>query len=256
MPTPRRKWHHRLLGTVDQRRRVRDIALRHIGLCRSRVPLPLVGRDDLMLPNVVRGAAAEILLQRSQLTFVQVGVFDGRSDDDLTNLLDFPGVQGVLVEPQPEPFEQLRTRFGRLANVHLANVAIAPETGERELYRPRAGQSRLASLDAANLLRHGVAPQDIAVHRVRCLPLDQLLCQLEIERLDVLQIDAEGYDLEVLATLNFDRWLPEVVRFEYSQLPRRQLASRLNDLSRRGYRFLLQQRDIVACRSATPARST
>ncbi len=249
------KWHHRWLGTVDVRRRIRDRTLRRIGLARCRTPLPLVGRDDLLIPSIVSGAAAEILLREGDLSFVQVGAYDGRSEDDLTSMIDLPGVRGLLVEPQPEPFAELQRRYGDCSNVQLANVAIAPIEGQRNFYRPRSGPSRLASFDQANLIRHGVALQDIVCESVECLPLDALLNQLQIDRLDVLQIDAEGYDLEVLATLDFDRWQPRWLRFEFLHLDPKKLATWLDHLAQRRYRFFVQQRDIVAIQPALRSKA-
>ncbi len=241
-----RKWHHYLLGTVDQRRRLRDVALRQVGLTRCNAPTSLMGRDDLLTPNIVASGAAEILLLSGRLTFVQVGAFDGTSRDDLTSLLTYTGVRGVLVEPQPEPFAELQTRFGDHENLHLANVAIAPEVGQREMFRPRSGESRLASFDRTNLTRHGIAAEDIVCKSVRCTPLDSLLDDLAIERLDILQIDAEGFDLEVLATIDLDRWHPTWLRFEFLHLDSNRLAACLDDLSLRGYRFMVDGYNIAA----------
>ncbi len=250
-----RKWRHRWFGTVADRRRLRDRALRHLGLARSHLPWPLVGRDDLMMPGMLSGGGAEILLRQGELTFVQVGAFDGRSDDDLTSLLAFPGVNGVLIEPQPEPFAQLQRSYGGHRNLHLSNVAIAPVAGVREFFRPRTGQSRLASFDRSNLVRHGIAPTDIVSTQVTCVRLDALLAELRISRVDVLQIDAEGYDLEVLGTLDLDQWQPQWIRFEHLHLPQQGLAECLYDLSSRGYRFLVQERDILASRRSPVAKA-
>ncbi|MGI9457270.1 MAG: FkbM family methyltransferase [Aeoliella sp.] len=246
MTSRSRKWHHRLLGTVDDRRRWRDVLLRKVGLARTHVPMELVRRKELALPNVVRGLAADRLVRQHSLTFVQVGAFDGQSDDDLTSLLDFEHVRGVLVEPQPEPFEKLQKRFAGHENLQLVNAAIARDADERPLYSPRCGASRLASFDRQNLIRHGVDSAEIVSKQVRCLPLEKLLEQAGFDQLDVLQIDAEGYDLEVLATLDLDRWRPTVIRLEYRHLPPREVDDCLRRLSARGYRFLLQERDLVA----------
>lgn len=242
------KWHHRVLGTVDDRRRWRDVVLRKFGLARTHAPMELVRRKELALPNVVRGMAADCYIRQQELTFVQVGAFDGSSDDDLTSLLDYANVRGVFVEPQPGPFAELQRRFARFDNVTLANAAIATSAGEQPFYSTGSG-SRLASFDRENLLRHGVAAREITSQTVRCLPLDQLLEEVGFARLDVLQVDAEGYDLQVLSTLEFERWMPAVVRFEYLHLATREVDRYLGYLSSLGYKFLIQDRDIVACRT-------
>lgn len=254
MAARRTKWHHRLLGTVEQRRRWRDIVLRRLGLARSHVPMELVRRRGWQQPNVVRALAADILLSQGTLSFVQVGAFDGTSEDDLTRLLPLGQVEGVLVEPQPEPFGQLQSRFANDAGLRLVNAAIAAEWGEREFFRPRWGASRLASFDRGNLLRHGVAADDIQSSPVRCLPLDDVLADSGLKRLDVLQIDAEGHDLAVLATLDLDRWQPNIIRLEYLHTDSRELDVCIAVLAEKGYQFLVQSRDLVAVRPILSAR--
>ncbi|WP_425395469.1 FkbM family methyltransferase [Aeoliella sp.] len=254
MSARRTKWHHHLLGTVDERRRWRDIVLRRLGLARSNVPMELVRRRDWQQPNVVRALAADILLSQGTLSFVQVGAFDGTSEDDLTRLLPMGQVHGVLVEPQPEPFAELESRFADEHRLHLVNAAIAAERGEREMFRPRWGASRLASFDRENLLRHGVAAADIECHRVPCLPLDLLLRETGLSQLDVLQIDAEGHDLAVLATLDLDRWKPSIVRLEYLHTEPRELDRCIAQLAEQGYQFLVQNRDLVAVQANSTSR--
>lgn len=254
MAARRTKWHHHLLGTVDDRRRWRDVVLRRLGLARSHVPMELVRRRHLQQPNVVRALAADILLSQGKLSFVQVGAFDGTSEDDLTRLLPLGQVEGVLVEPQPEPFEELKTRFAAEDRLHLVNAAIDAERGEQDFFRPRWGASRLASFDRDNLLRHGVAAADIVSSPVRCLPLDELLAEMGLEQLDVLQIDAEGHDLAVLATVDLDRWKPSVIRLEYLHTDPVELDRCIAQLAEQGYQFLVQCRDLVAVRAGSVAR--
>jgi len=247
------KWHHRVLGTVDDRRRWRDVVLRKFGLARTHTPMELVRRKELALPNVVRGMAADCWIRQQQLTFIQVGAFDGSSDDDLTPLLAYENVQGVFVEPQPGPFAELERRFAGFNNVTLINAAIATKAGEQLFYSTGDG-SRLASFNRENLLRHGVADGNITSQPVRCLPLNHLLAEVGFKQLDVLQVDAEGYDLEVLSTIDIDRWMPTVVRFEYLHLANREVDRYLGYLSQLGYKFLIQDRDIVACHTGQTDR--
>nr|MBA3499102.1 FkbM family methyltransferase [Deltaproteobacteria bacterium] len=53
-----------------------------------------------------------------------------------------------------------------------------------------------------------------SVRRVRCAPLSQILRDHAIATLDLLTIDAEGFDFEVLQTLDWDATKPRVVLIE------------------------------------------
>ena len=46
---------------------------------------------------------------------------------------------------------------------------------------------------------------------VRCVPLSDLLVESEIRDISLLNVDAEGCDLKVLQSLDWDRWQPTVV---------------------------------------------
>ena len=52
------------------------------------------------------------------------------------------------------------------------------------------------------------------VDRVSCVTLDQLLDAQGIVELDLLQIDAEGYDYEILKTLDLSRVRPRFINYE------------------------------------------
>ena len=52
------------------------------------------------------------------------------------------------------------------------------------------------------------------VERVNSIPLDQLLRRHGLSSLDLLQIDVEGYDYEILKTLDFDQIRPLFINYE------------------------------------------
>ncbi len=166
------------------------------------------------------------------------------------------------MEPVREYFEQLREAYASLKTVKLENVAIAEEEGERDFYRlgvdPAAhGQpawlSQLGSLDPTRMTtqwdryeqealdRHGARADHKAfwhehrvVDRVACITLHQLVERNGIERLDLLQIDAEGYDYEILRTIDFSRLRPRFINYERVLLGEAEPACRAM-LMKQGY---------------------
>lgn len=52
------------------------------------------------------------------------------------------------------------------------------------------------------------------IERVQCTTLHQLLDRHDVTQLDLLQIDTEGYDSEILRTLDFTRIRPRFVNYE------------------------------------------
>lgn len=77
-----------------------------------------------------------------------------------------------------------------------------------------AGQERRGALSAA-VREHLAAASLLGENVVRTSPLRNLLREMGITRVDLLQIDTEGYDYEVLRTFPFDLSLPVLICFEH-----------------------------------------
>ena len=52
------------------------------------------------------------------------------------------------------------------------------------------------------------------VERVHCTTLEQLSTDYRLAQMDLLQIDAEGYDYSILRTLDFSRIRPRFINYE------------------------------------------
>ena len=138
---------------------------------------------------------------------LQVGAFDGEANDHVSTALDVHGWHGVLVEPQREPFESLERRYLGNKRVRLFNVAVADEDGFRTMYR--IGPSQTASFSKSHVVKHVANPEVARIEEecVECWTFGTLFARAGIERVDVLQIDAEGYDLELLRLFDIGRTL-------------------------------------------------
>jgi hypothetical protein len=56
--------------------------------------------------------------------------------------------------------------------------------------------------------------QHSAVEKVQCWTFHQLLERHGLDHVDLLQIDAEGYDYEILRTVDFSRVRPRFINYE------------------------------------------
>ena len=178
------------------------------------------------------------------MSIVQIGAYIGNtSNDPLFRFLQSQlpvraaadlNTKVVLVEPIRTYFDQLRENYAGLPDVELENLAVSEHEGVLEMYTldvdPRDYGfpdflSQLSSLKKERMeelwdqyernekmqafyLEHRV------VHRVNSVPLGRLLERHELSNLDLLQIDAEGYDFEILKTLDFDTIKPRFINYE------------------------------------------
>lgn len=237
------------LPSMERRRQFRDRLLRSAGLARTREPASLFEHPEWRAENVLQYVAAEHLLRHGELSFLQIGAFDGVDCDDLRPVLEHAKVRGILVEPQPAPFARLQELHRDNSRLTLVNAAIDKTSGTRTLYTVRGGDSLGASFNREHLLK-GSAAADIIEQQVPCRTINEVMDQAGFRTIDLLQIDAEGYDYELIKTIDFQQCSPAILRFEYSHLSRADLDECLAMLAGRGYRFLIERYDVIAVRRA------
>jgi hypothetical protein len=107
----------------------------------------------------------------------------------------------------------------------------------------------VSSLDRDQVIRN--VGKEFASHiesiEVPCYTLTSLFEQRGITRVDLLQIDAEGYDLSVLKSLNFETVRPVLVNFEHALLGADERHEAWQFLVKRKYRLFIRQPDTMAC---------
>jgi FkbM family methyltransferase len=128
----------------------------------------------------------------------------------------------------------------------LLQAAIAEQEGMRELYCQRGKASMAASFEREHLRRHGIADDEIVAEQVTCHTVASALAAAQLDHVDLIQIDAEGYDWPIIRSIDFTRIRPAILRFEYRNLRHRDADDCLEFLHSRGYRFFVEPRDIVA----------
>lgn len=243
-----RRRFSRLLPSVEQRRQIRDRLLRRMGLARTKEPVAFVDHPDWRTANLLQYVAAEHLLRNGELSFLQIGAFDGVVVDDMRRVIENENVRGILVEPQPVPFKRLEQRYQGHQHLTLVNAAIDKTSGTRTLYTIRGGDSAGASFDRNHLLKHGVGNADIIEQEVPCLTINEVMEQAGFQTIDLLQIDAEGYDFELIKSIDFRHCSPSILRFEFSHLSRKDIDECLRMLAERGYQFIVEKYDVIAVR--------
>src|SRR5262249_27012163 len=72
---------------------------------------------------------------------------------------------------------------------------------------------------------------------VDCIPFEDVFARLPTERLDLLQIDAEGADGFILSLFPFDRMRPAIIHWEIKNTTKADQEATLDLLSSHGYRF-------------------
>lgn len=178
-------------------------------------------------------------LAATTTAFADVGANVG--DWSAAMLAAAPGARGVLFEPSSQAAPRLRQRFAGYPHVHVVEAAVSDRAGRAGFHEePDAGET--SSLLSSNSLATAT------LREVAVVTVDGELERLGVERVDVLKIDAEGFDLHVMR--GAERLLAKqqigVVQFEYNvpwAAAGSTLGRALQLLSEHGYRTYLLRAD-------------
>ncbi len=167
-----------------------------------------------------------------EAVFVKVGANDGVTGDPCSDiLLSHPAWKGLLIEPVPYCFERLKENFGDAKRFSLEQVAIGKAAGKAPFYfvDQNALKSlpdlpfffdQLGSFDRNHILKHldSTLEPFIIERDVEVCTLSDVLRRNGIRDLHLLHIDAEGYDYEILKTLDFAVYAPTLILIEHKHL--------------------------------------
>ena len=204
---------------------------------------------DLVIRDLVREPGDRIL--------VQIGANDGKHGDPVHRYLEEFHWRALRVEPQPDAFQRLRENCRRLPNVELEQCAVGSQDGSRVLYRvaPRPGlpadATGWASFDRDHLLREirshfPEGENQIEEITVPTLTISSLLRKHQIDRIDILLVDTEGFDDRVVRTALASGQRPRIIHFEHQNLSPDVRIALGEFLSNEGYELAVLHWDTVA----------
>ena len=150
---------------------------------------------------------------RDNGTCVEVGAYDGVTYSN-TYYLEQRGWQCILVEPSPEACRSIRQRRKAM----LFEGAASSQKGTLRLTVGSGGDHAGAFssvvrpvMTQATIRRYGGGYREL---EVACLPLDEILANFGVSRVDFVSIDVEGHELDVLKGFALERYRPRLLIIE------------------------------------------
>ncbi len=188
----------------------------------------------------------ELSARRGDFFFIQIGANDGKRHDPIFPYVKEYGWRGILVEPVPSYFARLKHNYRSFPQLIFENTAISETDGVRDFYRVQEGLNHLpdwcggiGTFYPQVLLKHRwVIPgiKDYVLReQVKCLSLNSLLEKHEVQKIELLLIDTEGYDYEIIKQVDFERLPPAIVCYEHKHLSRAQRSACERSLNANGY---------------------
>ncbi|AFL84128.1 methyltransferase, FkbM family [Belliella baltica DSM 15883] len=191
-------------------------------------------------------------------TVIQIGANDGITHDPIHKFIKRDNWKGVLLEPQSFVFNQfLKKIYSKNKGIVTLCAAIGEEDGSLPIYKIAFSDMRWATgltsfskekiedafqngIVEINCSKFGIEiPQDkskwISEEEVDVISPKTLLEKYNLSKIDLLQIDAEGYDLEVIRIFDIPNTQPEAIIFENVGLAESDYQNYLSHLQEMGY---------------------
>jgi FkbM family methyltransferase len=135
----------------------------------------------------------------------------------------------VLVEPMPYLFNRLVANYAGVPGLAFERRAIAESGGRRMFYYLRQSEDtlpswhdQLGSFHRDMIRKHKDHIPNIEDYIVEmladCVSFQTLVKEHQMSSIDVVLIDTEGYDLQILKQIDFERFSPQLVMYEQKHL--------------------------------------
>jgi FkbM family methyltransferase len=215
--------------------------------------LPVITLDPLdLLLSSYRARGEEI-------NIVQVGACDGSNNDPINHYVRQGMARAVLIEPNPFAFARLQKAYAGAEGVTLIQSAVGTHDGETFLYRVKKVDKmdsevdltlQVASFYREHLESHGKKPSEIEKIAVPCRSLFSLVSELGLTKIDLLQIDAEGFDAAVVRMALEMQITPTCINFEHIHLVSADRRPLFKLLKEKGYLLGFDAWNILAVKES------
>ena len=176
---------------------------------------------------------------------IQIGANDGNRFDELNKFIKEYRIKSILVEPINEYFEDLKLNYKNFKNVYFENSAIVVGAKEKEIFSVNNNNLKdydehikgINSFDKNHLIKHGVKLNHIIKKKINCISILNLLEKYNISKLDILFVDAEGYDGDIIIDFLKSSKQEPILIFEYIHIKNKILKDLINILNEKNYSY-------------------
>ena len=196
------------------------------------------------------------LLAKKQVRFTQIGANDGQLNDPIYPYIKQGKFKGILVEPLPPLFEKLKQTYKGIDGLSFENVGITDSDGNMGFYflPPEYNEpdwlQQIGTFDKKAIeLNLETLPQlvsKVQMTTVATISLNTLFNRNKVKELDLLIIDAEGFEYKILKQLQSVRVKPTFIVFEWGCMEKLEHDLLIKLLIDQGYELFQHGGDILA----------
>jgi FkbM family methyltransferase len=164
------------------------------------------------------------------VSFIQVGAGDGLRRDPIREFIVRDNWTGVMIEPLPRVFALLKANYAHLSarrDLVFENAAISSTDSTLSFYTVAEGilsrvgiEEQLDLLQKSSVHRKHIeqflqSPADVVQVSVPCTSIESVVHRhFQARPIDLLLIDAEGYESVILRSIDFSKIPIKAIFFE------------------------------------------
>jgi FkbM family methyltransferase len=202
------------------------------------------------------------LAVHEKIIYIQIGANDGIMNDPMYPFLkkNKEKISGYVLEPIPEIFQKLVRNYREFNTIKCFNLAIHESNLTMDLYRVKPELESLlpkfstgiASFYSNHFTKTLLVPDASYMESiaVKCMTLTDFLRENDINWLDLMLIDTEGYDYNILLSLLDSACRPRIIRFEHGFRNKIMEKSEFLEICRllnlNGYQIIAESYDATA----------
>ncbi len=237
--------------------------------------LTRISSQDESQFSVYEVALASLAAHKKELRIVIVGANDGKYNDpgySFINTYLHTRSKVLLIEPQEKLHKHIRKHYEGHGSFELFNGCVG-KSGRQQLftikedyweklqpayannwpvYRAPTGIASFSRDEVADWIKMNFKRINNPIDYVEAIDVEtkDLASILDFigweKQIDVLQIDAEGFDDEVIYASNLDSTQPRLILFESKNIPEKRIATLEEKLSSKGYILVRLRGDTLA----------
>ena len=179
-------------------------------------------------------------------SLIQIGSNDGERFDNLNKFIKRYSPKSILVEPIKKDFDDLIKNYSNQENIFFENSAISVNNEINKLFKVHEKKFNLysehirgiASFNIKHLLKHGVSRSHIVEEKVNSLSINDLIKKYSFNNVDLIMIDAEGYDGKIIIDFLVNNNFRSFIIFEYVHINHEILKKLINIFKKKEYEYL------------------
>ena len=185
---------------------------------------------------------------------IQIGANDGLRFDILNQYIKKYKTKSILVEPIKKSFNDLIVNYKDYNNIIFENVAISVNSQISHLYKIDHSKEEkyksehfkgIMSFDKGHLIKHGVKKIDIVKEEVESISINNLIKKHKLNKVDLLFVDAEGYDADIIEDFLKTSLMRPIIIFEYLHVSNKKFKDLVDSLNNKKYFFFSLNENMV-----------